>query len=83
MNRLLGAEIYLIHFGHGILYLVVLAIVGRRPFEGEAGAEQAERPLLGLQVEGADPAHDALGQQQENLELIEGDDLYECRAKNR
>ncbi len=27
MNRLLGAEIYLIHFGHGILYLVVLAIV--------------------------------------------------------
>ena len=27
MNRLLGAEIYLIHFGHGLLYLVVLAIV--------------------------------------------------------
>ena len=26
---------------------------------------------------------DALGQEQENLELIEGDDLYECRAKNR
>ena len=26
---------------------------------------------------------DALGQDQENLELIEGDDLYECRAKNR
>jgi len=27
VNRLLGAEIYLIHFGHGLLYLVVLAIV--------------------------------------------------------
>ncbi|NIN71426.1 MAG: hypothetical protein GTO46_05745 [Gemmatimonadetes bacterium] len=27
MNRWLGAEIYLIHFGHGVLYLVVLAIV--------------------------------------------------------
>jgi len=27
MNRWLGAEIYLIHFGHGLLYLGVLAIV--------------------------------------------------------
>lgn len=27
MNRWLGAEIYLIHFGHGLLYIVVLAIV--------------------------------------------------------
>ena len=27
MNRLLGAEIYLIHFGHGLLYLLVLVIV--------------------------------------------------------
>ena len=26
---------------------------------------------------------DALGQAQENLGIIEGDDLYECRAKNR
>jgi hypothetical protein len=27
MNRWLGAEIYLIHFSHGFLYIVVLAIV--------------------------------------------------------
>lgn len=26
---------------------------------------------------------DALGQEQEKLDIIEGDDLYECRAKNR
>ncbi|HEY5640875.1 MAG TPA: hypothetical protein VIW01_12590 [Dehalococcoidia bacterium] len=27
MNRWLGAEIYLIHFGHGLLYVAVLTIV--------------------------------------------------------